>query len=76
MIHVYPIDEESEHELGEETTCPCGVRVEWQWPEEVVIHERFHPEREALAGGAEDGVGDTPAEGKADQEFQDHAGQL
>ena len=60
MIHVYPIDEECEHELGEETTCPCGVKVEWQWPEALVIH-RLHPEREGLAESDERGVDEVGA---------------
>jgi hypothetical protein len=58
MVHVYPIDEESEHELGEETTCPCGVTVEWQWPTALVIHQRFHPDREGVAEAAKGRVGE------------------
>jgi len=43
---IYPIDEECKHELGEETTCPCGVKVE---------------EREGLAESDERGVDEVGA---------------
>lgn len=40
MIHVYPEAEEDQHEL-EGTSCPCGVDVEWDLPEAVVLHHRI-----------------------------------
>ena len=43
MIHVYPSIEEELHDLGEETTCPCGCEVETEVPEMIVVHRRFAP---------------------------------
>ena len=47
MYHVYPVNDEREHEL-EGTMCPCGPRVEWSDPktgaayaEALVIHNAF-----------------------------------
>lgn len=47
MIHVYPVNDEREHEL-EGTVCPCEPHVEWHDPETgepyaqaMVIHRAF-----------------------------------
>lgn len=47
MIHVYPLNDEREHELSG-TMCPCEPRVEWRHPdtgefhsEGLVIHNSF-----------------------------------
>lgn len=50
MIHVYPSEEEHEHEL-EGTSCPCGPSVDWSEPEAIVTHERLHPHPDAIASG-------------------------
>ena len=39
MIHVYPLDEESMHDLTEAgTTCQCSPRVYWSEAEPIVVH--------------------------------------
>lgn len=38
MIHIYPEWEEELHNL-EGTDCQCGVKIEWEHPETVVIHQ-------------------------------------
>lgn len=40
MIHVYPLNDLREHEL-DGTSCECGVRVEWEHAEALVIHASF-----------------------------------
>lgn len=47
MIHVYPINDEREHDL-DGTMCPCEPHVEWSDPETgepyaqaLVIHRAF-----------------------------------
>jgi hypothetical protein len=47
MTHVYPVNDEQEHEL-EGTMCSCGPTVEWNnpltgesYPEVLVIHNAF-----------------------------------
>lgn len=40
MIHVYPTNEARRHQL-QGTTCDCGVRVDWDEAEAIVVHESF-----------------------------------
>jgi hypothetical protein len=38
MIHVYPVNDEQEHETGDTTTCWCDPTLEIDRPEMIVIH--------------------------------------
>lgn len=47
MWHLYPVNDEQEHDL-DSTMCPCNPRVEWEDPETgepyaeaLVIHNAF-----------------------------------
>jgi hypothetical protein len=42
MIHIYPVEEEDLHEL-DGTSCPCGVMLNIEEVEIIVIHQRFAP---------------------------------
>ncbi len=38
MIHIYPINDEREHEIGDTTTCWCDPKLDLEQPEMLVIH--------------------------------------
>jgi hypothetical protein len=38
MIHVYPLNDEREHETGDTTTCWCDPKLDIDNPEMIVIH--------------------------------------
>jgi hypothetical protein len=40
MLHVYPLDEESQHNLTG-TDCECMPAVDFDLPEALVVHNAF-----------------------------------
>ena len=38
MIHVYPMNDQREHETGETTTCWCDPQLITDEPEIIVVH--------------------------------------
>jgi hypothetical protein len=38
MIHVYPLNDEREHDTGDTTTCWCDPTLDTDNPEMIVIH--------------------------------------
>lgn len=42
MDHVYPLNDEKEHDVSDEaTTCHCGPRIDWSGPVPLMIHRSF-----------------------------------
>ena len=38
MIHVYPLNDEREHDTGDTTTCWCDPQLITDEPEMIVVH--------------------------------------
>ncbi len=41
MIHVYPLNDEQEHEIGDTTTCRCDPKLIIDEPELIVVHNAW-----------------------------------